>query len=68
MTRTSLTCELHEIRAGKLVPDNTVIIALTANAIAGVREMYLEAGFDDYISKPIETAKLEALLVKYLKK
>lgn len=59
---------LHEIRAGKLVPDNTVIIALTANAIAGVREMYLEAGFDDYISKPIETSKLEALLVKYLKK
>ena len=41
-------------------------IALTANAISGAKEMYLEAGFTDYLSKPIESKKLEDMLVKYL--
>lgn len=45
---------------------NTVIIALTANAIAGAREMYLSKGFDDYLSKPIEITELEQMLIKYL--
>jgi len=42
------------------------IIALTANAIKGVREMYISEGFDDYLSKPIESDKLEEMLKKYL--
>ena len=29
------------------------VIALTANAIVGATEMYIEAGFDDYLSKPV---------------
>jgi len=45
---------------------NAVIVALTANAVSGVKEMYLEAGFDDYMSKPIDGRKLEELLAKYL--
>ena len=44
------------------------IIALTANAILGVQEMYLGEGFDDYLSKPIDSPKLEELLRKYLPK
>ena len=43
-----------------------VIIVLTANAIAGCREMYLEYGFDDYFSKPILADDFEELLIKYL--
>ena len=45
---------------------DVTIIALTANAISGVREMYLSEGFDDYISKPISIKQLEELLMKYL--
>lgn len=54
----------------KKMPDNkskdAVVIVLTANAMAGVRDMYLEKGFDDYLSKPIEGTALEQLLMKYL--
>ena len=42
------------------------IIALSANAIIGARESYLEAGFDDYLSKPIDIRSLEGSLEKYL--
>ena len=45
---------------------NAVIIALTANAIAGAKEMYLSHGFDDYLSKPIEITELEQMLIKYI--
>lgn len=41
-------------------------IALTANAIVGAREEYLKAGFADYLSKPIEGAQLEIMLLKYI--
>lgn len=46
----------------------TPVIALTANAIVGVREMYMEKGFDDYLSKPVEGADLEAMLRQYIPK
>ncbi len=47
---------------------DTKVIALTANAIAGCREMYLGFGFDDYVSKPIQAEKLDELLIQYLPK
>ena len=46
--------------------EKTKIIVLTANAIAGAREMYLEEGFDDYLSKPVESIQLEDMMMKYL--
>lgn len=45
---------------------NTKVIALTANAVSGAREFYLEHGFDDYLAKPIQGEKLEQLLCQYL--
>ncbi len=42
------------------------VVALTANAVSGAREMFLEAGFDEYISKPIERDKFEKVLRKCL--
>lgn len=45
---------------------STPAVAVTAFAIQGDRENLLLAGFDDYISKPIDITALEQLLGKYL--
>lgn len=42
------------------------IIALTANAIAGSREMFLEEGFSEFVAKPIDTALLNDILFKFI--
>ena len=44
------------------------VVALTANAISGMREKYLEDGFQDYLSKPIERKELDRVIQKYSKK
>jgi PAS domain S-box-containing protein len=45
---------------------NVPIIALTANAVSGARETFLKSGFNDYLSKPIDTTKLNAILEKWM--
>ena len=47
---------------------DAVMIILTANAVSGAREMFLQEGFQDYLSKPIDVSKLEAMILKYLPK
>ena len=42
------------------------VIALTANVVSGAREMFLREGFDDYLSKPIETDRLAKTLRDHL--
>ncbi|WP_081674346.1 hybrid sensor histidine kinase/response regulator [Butyrivibrio sp. VCD2006] len=44
----------------------TPIISLTANAIQGERERMIEAGFTDYLTKPVNISDMDAVLVKYL--
>ena len=44
------------------------IVALTANAIVGAREMFIQNGFNDFLSKPIEPSKLNSILTKWLPK
>ncbi|MBE5951102.1 MAG: response regulator [Lachnospiraceae bacterium] len=58
---------LHKIRQkpGRYFAELPVI-ALTANAIGGVREMFLEEGFQDFMAKPIELSVLERTLRRYL--
>ncbi|MDR0303810.1 MAG: response regulator [Chitinispirillales bacterium] len=47
---------------------NLPIIALTANAVCGAKEMFLSNGFSDFLSKPINTTELNAILEKWLPK
>jgi len=42
------------------------IIALTANALIGMKEMFLANGFNDYLSKPIELSKLDNILAAWI--
>ena len=50
--------ELKNLQGVKIPP----VIALTANAMVGMKEMYLNEGFDGYISKPINREELQDLL------
>ena len=45
---------------------HTPVICLTADAVIGAKERYLSQGFDDYLTKPINSAALERMLKKYL--
>jgi len=56
------TAKIRERECGRL---HTPIVAMTAHAMTGDRERCIEAGMDDYISKPIRAAALTALLEKY---
>jgi len=47
---------------------NIPIIALTANAVSGTKEMFLANGFSDFLSKPIDTIKLNFMLEKWIPK
>ena len=44
----------------------TPVIMLTANAIVGAKEEYIEAGFTDYLTKPIRETELLEMILKYL--
>lgn len=48
--------------------EGTPVIALTADAIIGARESYIEKGFTDYISKPVKYEVLEDVLKTYIPK
>lgn len=58
---------LHELKEMKNNPNaDTPVVCLTANAISGAREEYIREGFDEYLTKPIDTDKLERILMHFL--
>ena len=42
------------------------IIALTANAVSGMKEMFIEKGFNDFLAKPIDISKLDEILTRWI--
>ena len=64
MPKMSGTETLRELK--KIDGFGTPCVALTANAISGMREKYLSSGFDDYLSKPIDKNELSNMLNKFL--
>jgi signal transduction histidine kinase/DNA-binding response OmpR family regulator len=61
------TSEILDYEKDEDIP-HIPIVALTANALKGDKERFLKEGMDEYISKPLETAELMAVLNKYLEK
>jgi CheY-like chemotaxis protein/HPt (histidine-containing phosphotransfer) domain-containing protein len=58
---------LHRIKEMSDHPNlTTPIIILTANAIIGAKEEYINAGFTDYLPKPIQERELQQMLMRYL--
>ncbi len=56
---------LKTIKKQNLCP-NVPIIVITANAVSGEKNVYLNAGFDDYLSKPVSSKQLWSTVKKYL--
>ena len=48
--------------------DGVPVVILTANAVTGAKEKYLREGFSDYLSKPVQADKLEAVIMQYVPK
>ncbi|MDR2123740.1 MAG: response regulator [Desulfovibrio sp.] len=61
---------MEATRAVRAMPEERcrtmTVVALTANAVSGMREMFLANGFNDFLPKPIEVPKLDALLRKWI--
>jgi len=53
--------------ASKVLDHKIPVIAMTANALKGDREICLEAGMDDYIAKPVDPKELDAVIRKFIK-
>ena len=57
---------LHALRRLGGWRERVPVICLTANALTGAREQYLNAGFDDYVTKPIKPKLLEKTILMHL--
>ncbi len=61
---------IETLNASTVMPGNlnmeTPFVALTANVVSGAREMFMQNGFVEYLSKPVDPSKLESTIIKLL--
>ena len=57
---------LHRIKEQENKNQDTPVVVLTANAIAGEKEKYLKEGFVDYLSKPVRGKELEQVILEHI--
>jgi signal transduction histidine kinase/CheY-like chemotaxis protein len=57
---------VRKLRKGKSVNASTPVVALTANAISGVADMFYKNGFNAFVSKPMDIADLSKVLLQLL--
>jgi CheY-like chemotaxis protein len=50
------------------IDNPAVIVALTANAVSGMKEMFIEKGFNDFLAKPIDISRLDEILSVWIPK
>jgi PAS domain S-box-containing protein len=62
------TLHIRETGGGEEYCKNVPVIALTANAVSGIKDLFLNNGFNDFLSKPIDILKLNTILEKWLPK
>ncbi len=60
--------KIRQREAGLSEAEKSIVIALSANAVNGAREMFLNHGFNDFLSKPVQGKDFAACLLKWLKK
>ena len=60
--------KIRETEAGLDDSEKNIVIALSANAVNGAREMFLSKGFDDFLAKPVQGKDFGACLSKWLDK
>jgi CheY-like chemotaxis protein len=57
-----------ELEAQGVVRFAVPIVALTANAVMGMKEMFIEKGFSDFLAKPIDVSKMDEILNRWIPK
>ena len=60
------TKRIRALSADYPYTESIPIIALSANAVLGAKEIFLQNGFDDFLSKPIDMAKMHSMLIKWI--
>ena len=60
------TCAIRSLEGDSAYYKNVPIVALTANVVSGMKEIFLQNGMNDYLAKPIEIAKLNNILKKWI--
>jgi signal transduction histidine kinase/CheY-like chemotaxis protein len=60
------TAAIREWEAEQETRSPVPIIALTANAVVGMKEMFIEKGFNDFLSKPIDVSVLDEILYRWI--